>query len=466
MSFVDLRAFLDRLRACGELVSIARPVDPDLEIAAYIRKSSDMGGPAFLFERVRGSDMRVVGGVFCSPRKALLALETDDHHAAIERFVHGIEHAQPPIVVPDGPCKEVKLLGDAVDLTALPFPRYSEQDGGRYSTVGVVICKDPETGIRNAGIYRMQLHSAREMGIEPAPYTDFAAIYHKAESADRPLEVAVALGVDPVVQMATQARLPLGVDELTVAGGIRGEPVPLVRCETIDLEVPATAEIVLEGRVLPHLRRAEGPFGEFTGYVGAAGQQPVFVCSAITMRHDAIFQAGLTGIPVTENHVMKLLSQEANLLVAIRRWFPEVTGVSYTPEGGADFMVVFSLKQRYAGQARNLIMAALGSPAHPKLVVVTDDDVDIYDSAKVWWAILTRAQPSEDVIILARAAASQLDPSAPEPFVSSVMGIDATRPFGKPFPEIVRIPGVDAVPDWTRELAEALARCVGARPGT
>jgi 2,5-furandicarboxylate decarboxylase 1 len=458
VSFDDLRAFLGYLRARGELVTISSPVDPEYEIAAYIRKSSDTSGPAFLFEHVRGSDMPVAGGVFCSPRKALLALETDNHQTAVERFVHGIEHAQPPTLVSDGPCKEVKLVGDRVDLTALPFPRYSEQDGGRYGTVGVVICKDPETGIRNAGIYRMQLHGAREMGIEPAPYTDFAAIYHKAEAANQPLEVAVAIGVDPVIQLATQARLPLGVDELTVAGGIRGEPVQLVTCETLDLEVPATAEIVLEGRVPPHLRRVEGPFGEFTGYVGAAGEQPVFACDAITMRRDAIFQAGLTGIPVTENHVMKLLSQEANLLVAIRRWFPEVAAVSYTPEGGADFMVVFALKQRYAGQARNLIMAALGSPAHPKLVVVTDEDVDVYDSAKVWWAVLTRAQPSEDVIILPHAAASQLDPSAPEPFVSSVMGIDATRPFGKPFPEIVRIPGVDAVPDWTRQLAEAMAR--------
>jgi 4-hydroxy-3-polyprenylbenzoate decarboxylase/2,5-furandicarboxylate decarboxylase 1 len=449
MSFKDLRQFLDYLEERDELVTIEAPVDPRYEVAAYIRKSSDRNGPAFLFKNVRGFGMPIVGGVFCNPIKALLALETTDHVQALRRFIDALRHPILPRRVDGGPCKEVTLVGERVDLTRMPIPTYSDQDGGPYITVGVVISRDLDSGARNAGIYRMQLQGSTRMGVEPAPYTDLFTMLGRAEEGNRPLPVAVALGVDPAIQLATQARVPFGVDELDIAGGLRGEAVEVVACETVDLHVPATAEIVLEGCLLPHVRCEEGPFGEFTGYVGPRGQQPVFECSAITMRQNAIFQAGLTGMPVTENHVMKILALEANLLTALQETFPDVTAVHFAPEGGADFLVIIGLKQRYANEAKNVILHALGSKAHPKVVVVTDDDVDVYDMSKVWWAILTRCQPAEDVLIIPKAAGGQLDPSAPEPFTSSLMGIDATRPFGQPFPDVVRIPGVDAVPDWT-----------------
>jgi UbiD family decarboxylase len=335
------------------------------------------------------------------------------------------------------------------------MPIYSEQDGGAYITMGVVVARDRASGARNAGIYRMQLRGPAEMAIEPCPYTDFHVMLLRAEVENRPLDVAIALGVDPVIQLATQARVPFGSYEIAIAGALRGEPVEMVACETVDLEVPATAEIVIEGRVRPHERVQEGPFGEFTGYVGPAGPQPVLDVTALTMREDAVFQAGLTGIPITENHVMKILPAAANVYRDLRQTYPGVTGVHVAPEGGADFLLVIALRQQYENEAKNLLLSALGSKAHPKIVIVTDDDVDIRDMAKVWWAISTRCQPSEDVLIVPRAAGGQLDPSAPSPFGSSLLGIDATRPFGRPFPEIVRIPGVDRVPDWTRELLSA-----------
>ena len=452
MSFTDLRQFLVYLQERGELVTIDDEVDRRYEVAAYIRKSSDCNGPAFLFKNVRGFDMPIVGGIFCSSIKALLALETTDYKQGLDRFIDALQRPLEPRRVATGPCKEVRLVGREVDLTRLPMPIYSEQDGGAYITMGVVIVKDRESGARNAGIYRMQLRGPSELAIEPCPFTDFHAMLTRAEAENRPLEVAIALGVDPVIQLATQARVPFGTYELAIAGALRGEPVEVVACETIELEVPATAEIVIEGRVRPHERVHEGPFGEFTGYVGPAGQQPLFDCTAVTMREDAIFQAGLTGIPITENHVMKILPAAANLYAALTQTYPGVTGVHFAPEGGADFLVVIGLRQQYENEAKNLILSALGSKAHPKIVVVTDDDVDIYDMAKVWWAISTRCQPSEDVIIIPRAAGGQLDPSAPSPFASSLLGMDATRPYGKPFPEVVRIPGVERVPDWTREL--------------
>jgi 2,5-furandicarboxylate decarboxylase 1 len=446
MMFPDLRAFLDELESRGELARVTNPVDPRFEISAWIRKTSDVGGPTLLFEDVIGSEMRVVGGVFANPIKALLALGTRDHREAVERFIHGLEHPIAPIVVDTGPCQELVFSGDDVDLTKLPIPTYGSQDGGAFVTVGVGICRTPNGG-QNAGVYRMQLHDRRSLGLAASPYTDFDAIRVAHEREGRELPFAVAIGVDPSIHLATQARVPFGVDEFAIAGGLRGAPVELVRCQTVDLFVPATSEIVLEGRFRPGVRRGEGPFGEFTGYVGPGNDEPVFEVSAITTRRDPIYQAGLTGVPVTENHVMKGLPMEAQLLSSLRATYPDVTAVSYSPEGGAEFLLVVALRQRYAYEARNVILAAMGSPGHPKMVVVVDDDVDIYDMAKVWWAILTRCQPDRDLVLVPRAAGGQLDPSAPAPFVSSLLGIDATRPFGEEFPEVVHIPGVEDVPD-------------------
>jgi 4-hydroxy-3-polyprenylbenzoate decarboxylase/2,5-furandicarboxylate decarboxylase 1 len=446
MSFPDLRAFLDYLEERGELARIDDEVDPRFEISAWIRKTSDLGGPTLLFNRVKGSEMRVAGGVFANPIKALLALETTDHRAAVDRFIRGLDHPIAPVVVQDGPCHEVVWTGDEIDLRRLPIPTYSEQDGGKFVTVGVGVCRTPD-GTQNAGVYRMQYHGPRTLGLAASPYTDFDAIRVAAERDGRSLEFAVAIGIDPVIHLATQARVPFGTDEFAIAGGLRGAPVELVRCRTVDLDVPATTEIVIEGVFRPGIRHPEGPFGEFSGYVGPGNDEPVLEVSAITTRHDPIYQAGLTGIPVTENHVMKGLPMEAQLLVTLRETYPDVTAVSFSPEGASEFLCVIGLRQRYAYQARNVILAAMGSAGHPKIVVVVDDDIDVYDMARVWWAIVTRFQPDRDLLVVPQAAGGQLDPSAPAPFTSSLLGIDATRPFNQPFPEVVRVPGVERIPD-------------------
>lgn len=452
MSHRDLRSYLAYLDERGELATVDQQVDPRYEVAAYIRASSDVEGPAFVFNDVKGSDMRMAGGLFCSTSKALRALEVEEHPEAVRRFIDAIENPTPPVEVAEGPCQEIVLTGDDVDLTMLPVPTYSEQDPGAFITVAVEITRDAETGAQNSGIYRMQMFGRNEMTLAASPYADVSAMYHRAEAAGRRLECAVALGVDPVIQLASQARVPYGYDELGVAGTLHGGGVEVVACMTVDLKVPATTEIVLEGYFEPHVRRDEGPFGEFTGYVGPGGREPVFTCTAMTMRRNPIFQAGLTGVPVTENHVLKMLPMEAMLLSALRQISPDVTGVHYPAEGGAEFLAVVSMNQRYENQAKNLVLSALGSVGHPKMVVVVDDDIDIYDMTKVWWAILTRSQPSDDYLIVPQAAGGQLDPSAPSHFASSLLGIDATRPSGKDFAEVVRVPGVDRVPDWTSML--------------
>ena len=304
MPFDDPREFLACLEEEGDLVRVTAPVDVRYEIAAYIRKTSDEQGPAVLFERVEGFDMPAVGGLFAARRRVLRALEYAPGEA-FDRFHGGIHSPIDPVLTDRGPCQEVVYEGDEVDLTRLPIPTYCEQDGGAFITHGVQISKDTETGGKNAGIYRMQRKGRNRLGVLANIHQHLGLQIHKAEQRGEPLEVAIAQGVDPVIMLATQVKAAYGVDELTLAGGLRGKPVEVVRCRTVDLEVPATSEIVIEGRFLPHVREDEGPLGEFSGYYGPAGKRPVMDVTAVTHRRDPIFHAGLTGPPMTENHFLK-----------------------------------------------------------------------------------------------------------------------------------------------------------------
>ncbi len=444
MPFHDLREFLELLEKKGELVRVKKEVDLKYEIGAYIRKTSDVQGPALLFERVRGHKIPVVGGVFATRKLALMAMEATNENV-LQKFLNGIRNPIQPKLVNEGPCQEVVLRGVDVDLGKFPIPIYSEKDAGPYITVGVQISKDPETKTKNASIYRMQVKGKNRLGIMSHAFQHLATQFAKAEARGEPLEVAIPLGIDPVIPYASQVKAPYGFDELEIAGGIRGQPVEVVKCKTVDLEVPATAEMVIEGKISPNVREPEGPFGEFTGFYGNQEENPVVEVTAITHRKDPIFQAGLTGLPTTENHVLKEFPYEAALYEKLKKEYPEVQNVCYSPAGGAQFLVIVSLKQRYKGEARNVILSALGDSSRPKIVIAVDEDVDIFDPTKVLWALSFCTQPAEDVIIIPNTAGGPLDPSVPEKEVTSLIGIDATRRFGVKFPEVVRVPGVEMV---------------------
>ncbi|MBI2881229.1 MAG: UbiD family decarboxylase, partial [Candidatus Tectomicrobia bacterium] len=360
MPFDDPRDFLEHLEERRELIRITEEVDPEYEVGAYIRKTSDQQGPALLFEKIKGHDMAMVGGIFASRRRVLLALEADSDNV-YERFDHGVCHPVPHRLVSTGPCKEVILKGEEVDLGRLPIPIYAEKDGGAFITHGVQISKDPETGTKNASIYRMHFRGKREFSLHAESYQHLYRQYAKAEAQGRPLEVAVALGCDPVVMLATQVGAPYGVDEIEIAGGLRGRPVDVVKCETVNLEVPATSEIVIEGRLLPTRRESQGPFGEYSGYYGAVTVDPVMEVTAITHRKDPIYHAGLTGMPMTENHFLKQIPNEATLYRDLKARFPGVRAVHYTAAGCCEFMVFISVKQSFPGEGRNVLIAALGS---------------------------------------------------------------------------------------------------------
>ena len=448
MPFHDLREFLSALEAAGDLARVSRPVDTRFEIAAGIRKMADTSGPALMFENVTGHDMPVAGAVFTNRFKALLALEVDSAAEGNARFSHGLRNPVEPRLVPSGECQEVVHTGNDIDLNSLPMPVYSEKDGGPYVTVALEVSKDPIDRSVNASVYRVMRTGKDRMSVMSHAFQGLGTHMARAERRDEPLDIAIVNGCDPVLLYASQAKVPQGVNEMTVAGGIRGEPVDVVKCVSVDLEVPASAEIVIEGRVLPGERVMEGPFGEFTGYYGPAEENHVIEVTAITHRRDPIFLAGMTGIPPTDNHVLKSFAYESALYEKLRETFPEVTAVSYPNWGGVQYAAVIALEQRYKAQARHVILTALGDSSRPKLVVMVDEDIDVYDTEAVNWAIMTRSQPAEDVIIVPRVAGGPLDPSAPEKEVISVWGIDATRPFGVTYPEVVRGPGAD---DFTIE---------------
>jgi len=445
MAITDLRQFIQVLERDGELLRIGSEVDLKFEISGYIRNTSDVAGPALLFENVKGHSMPVVGGLYSSRRLMLKAMGTTEEHA-VGHYLEAMRNLSEPRLVASAPCKEVIKLGDRASLSELPIPIHAAQDSGPFITAGVAFSKDIEDGGRNASIYRFELQGDRQLGVlAPVPH-HLGLHYQKAESLGQPLEVAIAVGVSPGVLISTQWEAPYGVDELTLAGALQGEPLEVVKCETVDLQVPATAEIVIEGKMYPEKRRMEGPFGEYTGYYTGAYPKPFLEVTAITHRHDAIFHTALTGLPTTDNHVLKMIPMEASCYTFLKQRFPGVRKVHFHGAGGVGLLAIVAMKQNTKYEARNMLATMLSAQG-TKVVIAVDEDVDVFDLDSVMWAVCTRSQADKDLIVLPRTAAFQLDPSAPERGVLATMGIDATKPYGEAFEDVVTIPGTGDLPD-------------------
>jgi 4-hydroxy-3-polyprenylbenzoate decarboxylase/2,5-furandicarboxylate decarboxylase 1 len=446
---VDMRGFLKLLEEKGDLVHITEPVSTSFEIAAGIRKTSDIEGPALWFENVVGSSMAVVGGLYSHRRRALWGLETTADEVS-QKFLRGAKEPIPPRVVNDGPCKEVILTGDDADLGMLPICTHSVQDGGPFITMGLTIARLGQYGT-NASITRMQVYDGKTAGIMSDPPQHLGTYFRDAEARGENLPMAVAIGNDPYTTLGSQVKGGIYLDEFAAAGGIAGEPIEVVRCETIDVYVPVTSEIVLEGELIAGERRLEGPFGEYTGFYGPASPRQVFKLKAITHRRDPIYLAGLTGMPTTDNHVMKQIPHEAMLFNRLREICPTLRDVCVTDAGGG-YHVVASLKPTFATQARDVMMAAFTTEKlRPKLVIVVDDDIDPRDSKMVEWAMAFRFQADRDAIILPRMVGQHLDPSTPGPSTGAILGIDATVPYGEDYGQITVVPGAAEfkIPGWT-----------------
>jgi 2,5-furandicarboxylate decarboxylase 1 len=434
MPYQDFREFLDALRSAGELLELDRAISPNLEVAKAMRKSASLSGPALIFKNT-GTAFPLVGGVYNTRAKALVALQTTEQEV-FDRILRGLSSRIPPIVVADAPVHENIIMGDAVDLSQLPVAKYSPDDGGPYITAGIVVSKDPETGLPDIGHYRFEVIDKQIMSFLALPNHRFGRHLAKARrQGHTTFHAALVIGVDPVIAYTCPIQVPDGTNDFEVVGGMRGAAVELVRCKTIDVEVPARAELVFELEVDFTKEVFEGALGEFTGYYTPGSKKPIARIKAITHRNNAYFQALLTGVPPTENHILKQLPYEASYFAMLKAQHPTVTRVAIPPSGGTAFYIVISMKQRYAGEARHVILTTIASNQRPKIVVVVDPDIDVSNPDQVEWAITFRTQPARDVIIIDGLPGGTLDPSIDGSVpqnkrVGSAMGIDATFPFG------------------------------------
>jgi 2,5-furandicarboxylate decarboxylase 1 len=444
--FEDLRGYLSHLEEQGQLLRVKEEVKTKFEIAAGIRKTSDVEGPALLFENVKGfPGWRVLGGLFATRKLVALGLGVPQDQM-LERYLTLEDKRIPPEMVSSGPVKEIKWTGAQVDLSKLPIVTHASKDCGPYVTIGVQVGKDPETHIRNLSIHRMLVLGKDKLSLWAPADHHLGRMILKAEEKNRGLEVATAIGVEPSLVIGSQAKVPYGIDEYHVAGGLRGAAVKLIKCETIDVEVPASAEIVIEGVTIPGERVADGPYGEYPGCYSEAKHAPVLKVTAITMRKNPIYQTALTGMPVTENHTLIEYGNAAVVYREVKKIVPEVRAVNMTPGGTFRHHVVVSIKKRAENEGRNVILALLAMGIGLKQVIVVDHDIDPFDPMQVEWAMATRFQADKDAIIVPRIACSTLDPSCPENRVTAGLGIDATAPMKEHWRfEKVEIPGVDKV---------------------
>lgn len=445
----DLRGWLSTLESHQLLFRVAREVDPRFELAAVLKRLD--GSRAGLFERVRGHAAPVLGNALSSRQMVALAVGAKTPADVLQRLGHAVATPIAPVVVgrDDSPVRQT--VEPTIDLGRLPLPTHHELDSGPYISAGIVIAKNSETGQRNVSIQRFQLSGPDRLGIYMAP-RHLWELYREAEARDRALDIAIAIGVHPALSLASQVPVPFGVDELGIAGALLEQPVRLVRGETVDLEVPADAEIVIEGRILPGVREDEGPFGEFPRTYGPRTKTPVVQVTAVLHRRDFIFQ---TTLPASREHLLLGgIPREAALLDALRKVSPRVRAVNLTFGGSCRFHAVVALDKQVEGEPKNVLLAALASHSDVKQAIAVDSDVDIFDTDAVEWAVATRFQADRDLLVVPGAWGSRLDPSA-RGGVSTKVAIDATMPLGAAPMDFarIRIPGEESVnlDDYTGE---------------
>jgi UbiD family decarboxylase len=439
----DLREFIKFLEEKNDLVRITKQVDRKYELGNIMRASCDVAGPALIFENISGNKIPVLGAVYGTRKRCLWALDSTNEKIHKD-FTSGMKNPIPPITVKSGPCKEVIVTGEQINLDNFPVPWISPKDSGYFINLGVQIAKDPEFG-RNLSIHRCQVLDKNKVGFQLPPSQHLEIFYSRAEEREEPLEVAIAMGVEPIISLSSQIKTPIGVDEIELAGGIKKQPIELVKCETIDVEVPSNSEIVIEGKLAPKIRKTEGPFGEYTGYYGKKTLGPVMEITAITTREDPIYHA--CSMP-HENSFLKQIPHESALFDHVTKICPTVKAVHFPIGGGCTANAIISIKQTMKELAKSVIISAFGSGLRFKNVIIVDDDIDIFDSTKVDWALAFRCQPRDDVIILPKILSVGLDPSVVEENISSGMGIDATKPFGATYPEPMEMPESYKYREW------------------
>ncbi|MGD9609746.1 MAG: menaquinone biosynthesis decarboxylase [Desulfovibrionaceae bacterium] len=447
MAYKDLQEFLRLLDKKGELKRIATPLAPYLEIAEVTDRVSKAVGPGLYFEHPTGSRFPIVTNVFGSYPRMHLALECDNLDALGRRIDAVLEMEKPdglidklkmlpklakmagifPKTVSSGRCQDVVATGDDVDLSILPVLTTWPGDAGPFITLPVVVTKDPVSGKRNVGMYRMQVFDKNTTGMHWHRHKGGAYHYHLAQKRGERLPVAVAIGPDPACTYAATAPLPEDIDEFLFAGFLRQYPVELVQCKTVDLQVPANSQFVLEGYVEPDERRREGPFGDHTGYYSLADDYPVFHVTALTHRKDAVYPATLVGPPPMEDCYMGKATERL-FLPLIKKQLPEIVDMSLPLEGVFHNFCFVSIDKRYPGQTRKIMYAiwGLGQMMFTKVIVVVDAGVNVQNTSEVLWRLGNNVDPRRDIVIV-DGPLDALDHASPTPFYGGKIGIDATK---------------------------------------
>lgn len=448
-SYKDLREFIAFLDSRGDLRRIKTPVSSELEITEIANRVIADGGPALLFENVDGGDIPVLINIFGTHQRVAWALGVEhiDELTARVRKLLGLAQGPPsgianklrtlgdlagiarsqPKIIKNAPCQEVILTGEDADVSRLPILKCWPLDGGRYITLPLVISRDPYSGRRNVGTYRMQVFDGQTMGMHWQSHKVGARHYRSGEEQQiERLEVAVALGGDPTTIWTGSMPLPPDMDEIAIAGVIRGKAVEMVKCKTIDLEVPAHAEIVLEGYVVPGEQRPEGPFGDHTGYYSLQDDYPVFHLTAITHRRKPLYPTTFVGVPPKEDFFMGKASERI-MLPALQATLPEVVDINMPAEGIFHNLLLVSVKKEYPGHVRKVMNAlwGLGLMMLTKAIIVVDHSVDVQNLSEVAWRVTANLDPGAD-IVFSEGAVDDLDHASATPKYGVKIGIDAT----------------------------------------
>jgi 4-hydroxy-3-polyprenylbenzoate decarboxylase len=464
MPFEDLRSFLRALEKDNELIRIPFEVDPYLEITEFADRAVKSGGPALLFEKPTGSKSPVAINLFASMRRMELALGVDSVEDVAQRIAGFLQMQKPeglmdklkmlpklkeissafPRMVKDGPCKEV-IRRENFSLDEFPILHCWPADGGKYITLPMVFSRNPETGKRNCGMYRMQVYDERTTGMHWQKHKQGAEHYRRMAAAGQTrMPIAVAIGSDPATMYSAILPLPPEIDEMLFAGFLRGKSVEMVKCETSDLEVPANAEIVLEGYVEIGEMRREGPFGDHTGFYSLDDDYPVFHIDCITHRKRPIYAATIVGPPPMEDFYMGK-AVERIFLPLMRMQLPEVRDICMPAEGVFHNLVLVSIRKSYPAHARKVMHAiwGLGQAMFSKIIVVVDEDVDVQNVSEVAWKAFNNIDPQRDIEFVLGPVDS-LDHASRMPNLGSKMGVDATTKwksegFARRWPAVIEM---------------------------
>ncbi|MBI2880107.1 MAG: UbiD family decarboxylase [Candidatus Tectomicrobia bacterium] len=452
-----LRSFIEEVKAehPEDYLEYPEEVDPRFEVTALVEELIRVNRyPVVFFPRVKGSPHPIVVGAAAS-RKLMAYSMGAPTSELVREFRRREKRPVPPERVSSAPVQEVVKTGRDLDITQLPHITAHVADAGPYVTAGLMIAKDPETGVRNASFIRCQIVDRETAYIHIHPGKHLDVLHKKAERAGRPLPVAVSIGNHPLWMLGSLSLVPIDVDELAVIGGLMEEPLRLARCVTSDLDIMADAEIVLEGEVLPHERAEEGPFGEFTGYAVGKRPRPVLKFKAVTHRRDPIYQT--ISSSATEHCIMPAIAKEAYVFDVAKGACPTLQNIHVAYTGRGRFHYFVSIDKQAEGQPRNVAMAVFGADLLAKQVVVVDKDVDIFDEKQVLWAIATRLQGDTDIVNIPGGLGSDLDPSNRGEGVQCKTIFDATAK-----PSLARFAVRNSIP---QETVSKMRRWLGGEEG-